>query len=157
MHLGGSSGHTLGTKVLFVCGSVADAMVRFPKTCPPTTTVDEAHEMLRDDHVHALLVVDDHRLLAVVERTDLAFAAPGTSARDAGRLRGRTVGPDVDIVAAWRWMRAARRRRLAVVDDAGHLLGLLCLKRSGLGFCTDAGVLERSRSSAPPRNPAGRP
>ena len=29
-------------------------------------------------------------------------------------------------------------RRAAVVDDGGRLLGLLCLKRHGNGFCTDA-------------------
>lgn len=134
-------------------GRVGDAMLRFPKTCPPTTTVDEAREMLRNDHVHALLVVDGRELLAVVERADLAFAAPGTSARDAGRLRGRTIGPSVNLVTAWRLQRAARRRRLAVVDDAGDLLGLLCLKRSGLGFCTDADVLDRARERRRARTP----
>jgi len=120
-------------------------MLRLPKTSPAATTVDEARAVLRNDHVHALLVVENGRLLTVVELADLTFAEPGTPARDAGRLHGRTVGPNIDLVAAWQWMRAAGRRRLAVVDDAGHLLGLLCLKPSGLGFCTDAGVLERAR------------
>ena len=44
---------------------------------------------------------------------------------------------------ARRAMQASGDRRLAVVEDDGRLLGLLCLKRSGDGFCTDAGVAER--------------
>jgi hypothetical protein len=38
------------------------------------------------------------------------------------------------------------RRRLAVVDEEGRLLGLVCLKRRRTGYCTDAGVAERARS-----------
>jgi hypothetical protein len=38
------------------------------------------------------------------------------------------------------------RRRLAVVDGAGRLLGLLCLTRRRTGYCSDAGVAERARS-----------
>jgi CBS domain-containing protein len=121
-------------------------MIRFPKTCPPTTTVDEARAMLLDDHVHALLVVENGQLLAVVERADLTFAPDDARARYAGRLVGRTVGPHADLASTWQRMRSERQRRLAVVDDADHLLGLLCLKRSGQGFCTDAGVLERARA-----------
>ncbi|MGW1564687.1 hypothetical protein ACWCQ1_51030 [Streptomyces sp. NPDC002144] len=45
------------------------------------------------------------------------------------------------------------RRRLAVTDGCGRLLGLLCLKRSGNGYCSDEGIRaraderERTRSS----------
>jgi hypothetical protein len=43
------------------------------------------------------------------------------------------------------------QRRLAVVDDAGVLAGLLCLKRKLTGFCTDADVGARvtERAAAP--------
>ncbi len=34
-------------------------------------------------------------------------------------------------------------RRLAVVDDNGLLMGLLCLKRKLTGFCSDADVAAR--------------
>jgi len=40
-------------------------------------------------------------------------------------------------------MQAAGQRRAAVVDGDGLLLGLLCLKHHGGGFCTDAGVASR--------------
>jgi len=65
-------------------------------------------------------------------------------------LAGRTVGPHAELDTTRQWMRSRQRRRLAVVDDDARLLGLLCLKRSGQGFCTDAGVLERAR---PHRHP----
>lgn len=47
----------------------------------------------------------------------------------------------------------ARSRRLAVIDDHGMLLGLLCLKRTGLGFCSDTDVQARADER---RNPATR-
>jgi hypothetical protein len=37
-----------------------------------------------------------------------------------------------------------RRRRLAVVDDSGRLLGLLCLKKDGTGYCSDDGIGDRA-------------
>jgi hypothetical protein len=40
------------------------------------------------------------------------------------------------------------RRRIAVVEPDGTLVGLLCLKQSGSGFCTDAGVAAMRRSRA---------
>jgi CBS domain-containing protein len=125
--------------------TVADAMLNFPKTCPSTTTVDEARTMLLNDHVHALLVVENGQLSAIVERADLTCAPGAAPARQSGKLVGRIVGPDVDLDTTWQWMRVDRHRRLAVVDDTGRLLGLLCLKRSGRGFCSDAGVLDRAR------------
>jgi hypothetical protein len=42
-------------------------------------------------------------------------------------------------------MIAGGQRRRAVVDDEGRLLGLLCLKASGRGFCADADVAARAR------------
>jgi len=124
----------------------ADAMIRFPKVCPPATTIARARALFADDHVHALLVVDDGMLLAVVERSDLAGADDGGRAVEAGRLAGRVVGPAADLAAVRLRMARARTRRLAVVGDGNRLLGLLCLKRSGRGFCSETDV--RSRAAA---------
>jgi hypothetical protein len=41
-------------------------------------------------------------------------------------------------------MRAQSTRRLAVVDGTGRLVGLLCLKRTLDGFCSDADVRARA-------------
>ena len=123
--------------------TVADAMIRSPRVCGPETTAAQAAEQFRDDHVHAVLVVDNGRLVAVVERPDLTAAPPDLPARLLGRLRDRVTRPDADLDATRRTM-SARRRRLAVIDDDGMLLGLLCLKRTGLGFCSDTDVQARA-------------
>ncbi|MEU6700716.1 CBS domain-containing protein [Pseudonocardia sp. NPDC046786] len=131
---------------------VADGMLREPKVCPPGTTVAAARRMFRDEHVHALLVVDRGVLRAVVERADLATADPRAAAAGLGALAGRVVRPGADLGAVHREMRRAGIRRLAVVDDRGRLLGLLCLKRSGRGFCSADDVRARSAAGV-----AGRP
>jgi CBS domain-containing protein len=131
-----------------VTRTVVDAMLRAPRTCAPATTVAQVRQVFADDHIHAVLVVDDARLLAVVERADLEAAAPASLARDAGSLDGRVIGPDVDVEEVRLAMLAHRHRRLAVVDDEGELLGLLCLKRSGTGFCSDADVAARAADRA---------
>jgi CBS domain-containing protein len=124
---------------------VADAMLLRPKVCDADLTVAAAHELFGDDHVHALLVVGAGVLLAVVEQADLAGVPAGAAARLHGRLGDRVVGPHEDMMATWTAMLADGRRRLAVVDEQGVLLGLLCLKRSGRGFCSQAGVDARAR------------
>lgn len=124
--------------------TAGEAMVRFPKTCASSTTVHQAWETFRDGHVHALLVVEAGRLLTVIERADLVGWPGDAPVRPLGTTRGRTVAPGAALAAVREGMRAAGRRRLAVVDGRGRLLGLLCLKRSGRGFCSDAGVAARA-------------
>jgi len=124
--------------------TAADAMIHFPKICGPATTVAQVRELFRDDHLHAVLVADAGELVSIVERPDISAAPPNAPARRSGRLRERTTGPDADLEATRRAMIARRRRRLAVIDDHGTLLGLLCLNRTGLGFCSDADVRARA-------------
>jgi CBS domain-containing protein len=125
--------------------TVAAAALRRPKVLPAAATVGEARTALADDHVHALLVVDGGLLLAVVEREDLEGVPDPTPAALVGRLAERTVAPDADLSTTWAGMAARGRRRLAVVDERGLLVGLLCLKRSGRGFCSAADVAARAR------------
>ncbi len=119
-------------------------MLRFPKVCTRLLTVAAARALFGDDHVHCLLVVEDGRLLAVVERHDLEGADPRLPAWPTGRLSGRVVRPGADLETTRQAMLAEPRRRLAVVGDGGELLGLLCLKRTGSGFCSDADVRARA-------------
>jgi CBS domain-containing protein len=131
-------------EIVFAMLTVSDVMITRPKVSDVATTVRQARGFFTDDHVHALLVVDGRTLLAVVERNDLATEGPDTPVRTIGKLDGRVVPPDAALVATWHRMVALTRRRLAVVEEDGALVGLLCLKRSGRGFCTDAGVAERA-------------
>jgi len=127
---------------------VATAMLEDPEVSGRSTTVDEARAAFHSTHVHMLLLTSNGRvgepLLGTVVREDLpAEGLAGATALSYARLRGRVVRADVAAEEARGALHEAGRRRLAVVDDSGRLLGLLCLKRDGTGFCTDAGVRAR--------------
>lgn len=124
--------------------TVADGMIRAPKVCGPESTVAQARDILRNDHVHAVLITEGADLVSVVERPDLDTRPANLPARLTGRLDGRVIGPDADLEAVRRSMRNTGRRRLAVIDEHGRLLGLLCLKRTGRGFCSDTDVRARA-------------
>lgn len=124
--------------------SVAQAMVRRPKLLAATATSGDVRDLFRDDHVHAALVVDGERLLTVIEPHEVE-AHGDRPATTMGALRDRTTSPEADLWETWAWMTTVGRRRLAVVED-GRCVGLLCLKRSGRGFCCDAGIRARALS-----------
>ncbi|WP_170225150.1 CBS domain-containing protein [Nocardioides albertanoniae] len=125
--------------------SVAEAMVNRPKVLPATSVARDVRDFFGDDHVHAALVCDGSRLLSVIERQDLTRAHDDEPATGLGTLAGRTVAPEADLWTTWASMTQEGLRRLAVVED-DRCVGLLCLKRSGRGFCCDAGVWARSRN-----------
>jgi CBS domain-containing protein len=126
--------------------SVRATMLRVPKVLPSGARVADASELFEDDHVHAALVVDESgRLCSVVLREDLLDRDPEDDAAAVGRLEERTIPVDAGLEAAWRAMCELGQRRRAVVDpESGRLVGLLCLKRSGSGFCTDADAAARA-------------
>lgn len=136
--------------------TVDDAVLRRPKTLGADATAGDVRALL-GDHVHAALLVEGRRLVGVVVRADLGDgdsdsdgagdgAAPdGAPALPLARLEGRTVRSGTPLDDAQRLLAASGLRRLAVVDDTGALVGLLCRKRRGDGWCTDAGVAARRR------------
>jgi hypothetical protein len=113
-------------------------------------TVQEIREFFGDGHVHAALIVSPAGYLAaVVERDDIAMTqASGAAAAPLGRLAGRTVAAGASLAEVQRAMVAAGRRRIAVTSDSGRLLGLLCLKASQAGFCSDQDVRARAEAGA---------
>jgi CBS domain-containing protein len=124
--------------------SVKDAMIKEPKTCLASATVGDVRRFFEDDHVHAALLVQGDLLVAVVERGDVQLPmSESENAAAAGRLKGRVVLPDACLADVFNAMQTTGRRRLAVIDRRGALMGLLCLKNSGRGFCSDADVRAR--------------
>lgn len=125
---------------------VSDAMLTVPKTQAADVALDEIRELFRDDHVRiALIVTPGGRLVTTLERGDLLAAASSDGrAAELGTLAGRTVLPSDSLAGVTAALLRRHRRRLAVVDEDGRLVGLLCLKRDGTGFCSDAGVLARA-------------
>jgi len=127
--------------------TAAEAMLTAPTRHPPSATVREIRDFFRDDHVHAALIVSpDGYLEAVVERDDVdGCEVPGAAAAPLGRLAGRTVAAGASLADVRRVMAVTGRRRAAVTSDDGRLLGLLCLKASRAGFCSDQDVRARAR------------
>jgi hypothetical protein len=132
---------------------VADAMVTCAETHGPESGLEEVRAFFKDDHHHmALIVAPDGRLVTTIERPDLAAATSSSVAlATLGTLIGRTGGPADPLAAATAALLRAGRRRLAVVDHSGQLLGLLCLKKDGTGYCCDEGIRARvlARTSPP--------
>ncbi|MBT2550221.1 hypothetical protein [Arthrobacter sp. ISL-65] len=90
--------------------------------------------------------------MTTIERSDIAAEAPDEApAVHLGRLEGRTASEWWPIKRTTAWLKSQGLRRLAVVDAGGYLKGLVCLKRSGTGYCSDADVLARRREPAEER------
>lgn len=143
------------TEALLTGADVAHVMVRYPKLCHEDSTVSDIRQLFADDHLHVVLIVSGTQLLTVIDRADLGpDVTESAPAARFGRLSGRVIAPTASADAALRQMIAASRRRLAVVGPDGTLLGLLCLKGSGTGFCSDEDVRQRQREDL--QQPAGR-
>ncbi|MDI9933665.1 CBS domain-containing protein [Rhodococcus sp. IEGM 1354] len=123
---------------------VRDVMVKHPKMIGAATTLEQAAHHFADEHVHMLLVVEQSRLVGTLIRADLCEDLPPTSsAIMRSVLTGRCVRDDEPADAVLERMIRQGIRRLAVIDGTHQLAGLLCLKRSGRGFCSDTDVSSR--------------
>lgn len=135
-----------------VLRTAAEAMLTTPVRHSLSATVGEIRDFFRDDHVHAALIVSPAGYLeAVVERDDIAeCGALDAAVAPLGRLAGRTVSAGVSLAEVRRAMITTGRRRAAVTSADGRLLGLLCLKASRAGFCSDQDVRARALGEADP-------
>jgi CBS-domain-containing membrane protein len=125
---------------------VADALITIPKTHGPDARLEDIQALFENDHVHiALIVAPDGRLITTIERSDLIVpTSSATLVGDLGTLTGRVVGPSAALDTVTALLLREGRRRLAVVDDTGRLLGLLCLKKDRSGYCSDEGIRARA-------------
>ena len=129
--------------------TAAEAMLTTPARHRLSATVGEIRDFFHDDHVHAALIVSPAGYLeAVVDRDDLDGQALDGAAAPLGRLAGRTVPPGASLAEVHRAMIATGRRRAAVTSADGQLLGLLCLKASQTGFCSEQDVHARALGKA---------
>jgi CBS-domain-containing membrane protein len=133
------------------CTPVSDAMLRYPKVLDAQATVDEARAALTDDHVHMVLLTEGSTLVGTLVRTDLPHPIQRSDqgsgpALPWSTLRDRTVPSATSADTVNKLLIERGLRRLAVIDHDGTLLGLMCLKRSRTGFCSDEDVASRAQS-----------
>jgi CBS domain-containing protein len=130
---------------------VRDAMVTGPKTHGKDTPLEDIRSLFEDDHVHMALIVAHGRLITTVQRSDLIEPFPRSMpAYCLGTLVGRTISPNRPLDEVTAALNRSGKRRLAVTNGSGELLGLLCLKRDRSGYCSDDGIRHRATQSSAP-------
>jgi CBS domain-containing membrane protein len=136
--------------------AVEELMNRFPATCGPDETLNEAAQKMQRSHCAFLPVTagaGSRFLVGIVTGGDISMAA---------RLRGRSLGelrvkdamarevrackPGDSCVKAEAIMREAHIHCLPVVDEAGRLLGVLSL--AAVAFEAEREVLSARLTAA---------
>lgn len=117
---------------------VRDAMTHSPASCEPTTTVRLVAQLMTDHDCAAIPVTDSGRLVGIVTDRDITTRAvalrddaPTMAARECMSSPVIAVGPDDAIETAVVLMTENAIHHLPVIDDLGHLVGILA--QSDLG------------------------
>ena len=107
-------------------------MVSNPGHLSADSTAQAAGELLQRPEVRAVYVTDDERLVGVVTRKTLVreVIALGldpklTELRAIAEAPHLTIGPDVPLEDAFRFLETEDAERVPVVDEHGRLLGVL--------------------------------
>ena len=144
----------MGTKV-------QDVMSTRPRCVSPDTPVTEAAELMESEDVGALPVLEGDELAGMITDRDIVIRAIArgkdprgmpvreVSTRDVVAIRG-----DEDLSEALKLMASHQVRRLPVVDDSNHLVGVLAqadVAREAREKTVGETVQEISRSPEGPR------
>jgi CBS domain-containing protein len=107
-------------------------MVRDPGRLPASASAQEAGGLLQRPEVRAVYVTDGDRLVGVVTRKTLVreVVAPGRDPRTTklGAIAEKphyTLGPEVPLEDAFRFLEEEDAERVPVVDHEGRLFGVL--------------------------------
>jgi CBS domain-containing protein len=110
---------------------VRDAMVPEPRTLAASSSAQQAGELLLRPEVRAVFVCEDERFLGVLTRNTLVreVVAAGrdpreTQLREIAERPNYTLGSDVDLDEAYRFLERNDAERVPVVDE-GRLVGVL--------------------------------
>jgi CBS domain-containing protein len=117
--------------------TVADVMVKRPKTLPASATVAQARSLFENPRVLVALLEDGGRYAGEVARDDVPAGAGSDQPVGGYAVTGETIGAEQPMSAAVEQMERLDQERLAVVGAEGELLGLLCLNRKHGHFCVD--------------------
>jgi len=112
--------------------TVRDAMVSNPGQLPGDASAQAAGELLQRPEVRAVYVTEDDRLVGVVTRKTLvreviASGLDPTTAtlRAIAEAPHLTIGPEVPLEEAFRFLETEDAERVPVVDEHNRLLGVL--------------------------------
>jgi CBS domain-containing protein len=111
---------------------VREAMVSHPGHLSADDSTQAAAELLDRPEVRAVFVTEGERLVGVVTRKTLVreVVAAGRDPRatrlgDIAEPPHYTIGPDVPLEEAFRFLEQQDAERVPVVDDEGRLIGVL--------------------------------
>jgi CBS domain-containing protein len=112
--------------------TVREAMVIDPRRLSADASAQAAGELLQRPEVRAVYVTDGERLAGVVTRKTLVREVVATGRDPRTTPLGSiaepphfTIGPDVLLEEAFRFLEAEDAERVPVVDEQGHLVGVL--------------------------------
>ena len=139
---------------------VREAMVSHPGHLEAEDTAQAAAELLDRPEVRAVYVTDGERLVGVVTRKTLvkevvaAGRDPRTTALgDIAERPHYTIGPDVPLEEAYRFLEQRDAERVPVVDGEGRLIGVLSRSVLKRRLAEDEGPLEPEEDDEPPELP----
>jgi CBS domain-containing protein len=109
---------------------VKDGMTANPRSIAPSTSIQEAAKLMRDDDVGSLPVVEGDKLVGILTDRDIVIRAGAEGRFDAtaGDLASHevvTVDPEQPLEEAARLMAQHQVRRLPVTEEDGRLVGML--------------------------------
>jgi CBS domain-containing protein len=112
--------------------SIRDTMTSNPRGVETSTPVVEAAQLMKSEDVGSLPILEGERLVGMVTDRDvvLRVVAEGKDVKTTtvGEIASRdlvTVDPQQDLDEALRLMAQHQVRRLPVVEEDGHLVGIL--------------------------------
>jgi CBS domain-containing protein len=111
---------------------VRDAMVSHPGRLPAGASAQAAGELLQRPEVRAIYVTDEERFVGVVTRKTLVREVVAAG-RDPNEITlgeiaeppDHTIGPDVLLEDAFRFLEVEDAERVPVVDEENRLIGVL--------------------------------
>lgn len=106
-------------------------MILDPVTISPNNTVQEALDLMSDFRVSGLPVVTDDRLVGILTNRDVRFVEDGQAVRVADVMTSEnlvTVPMGTSLAEARQHLHEHRIEKLLVVDEEGHLRGLITMK-----------------------------
>jgi CBS domain-containing protein len=114
-----------------MANSVRDAMTEDPRSIGASASVVEAAQLMRQEHIGALPITDDEKLVGMITDRDIttrvvaeAADPKTTSVQDVYSRDLISVEPDNDLDEALRLMARHQVRRLPVVEN-GRLVGIV--------------------------------